>query len=442
MAADIVERVRQAGVVGAGGAGFPTHLKLQARVDTLIANGAECEPLLYKDKELMRVHPERLLRGLQLGMQATGAARGILAVKRAYQDAITALRPHLFPGVEICELESYYPVGDEYSVVHETTGRWIPPAGLPLAVGCVVQNVETLINVARAQEGEAVIRKWITVSGAVHRPCSFAVPVGITAREAIQIAEGATVEDPVAIEGGPMMGRVVQDLEARVTKLTGGYTVLPRDHQLIRRKTRPPRVQEHISRSACDQCVFCTELCPRFLLGYAVEPHKVMRSVGFTGATREEWTRWGLLCCECGLCSLYACPEDLPPAEMCIQSRAHWAERGERPEPLAGLGRPHPMMPHRKVPLSRLTSRLGLTPWDVPAPMVSCEYQPDAVRLLLQQHLGSPARPTVRSGQQVREGELVAEMPEGERGSGVHASIPGTVTRIDEHSIWLSRGGA
>lgn len=437
MATDTANLVRQAGVVGAGGAGFPTHVKLESTVDTYIVNGAECEPLLYKDKELMRLHAEPLVIGLRKSMEATGAKTGILAVKGKYKHALEALTPFAVGGITIAELGNYYPAGDEVDVVFETTGRLIPPGGIPLKVGCVVNNVETLINVAWAVDGKPVTHKWITVAGAVKTPSSFLVPVGITINEAIELAGGATTEEPAVVDGGPMMGPAVLDLSQPVTKVTGGYVVLPASHKLIQRKTLSESTQKRIAQSACDQCTFCTELCPRYLLGYAVEPHKVMRATGFAGEQMESWSRFGLLCCECSLCSLYACPEDLPPREMCVRSKGVWAKKGW-PEPLAGLGRPHPMRESRKVPIPRLMHRLGLSRWDAPAPMVDCDYHPRQIRLLLKQHLGAPSEPVVSNGDSVHVGQLVAAIPEGKLGANIHSSIAGHVKRVTDDSIWIS----
>ncbi len=439
MGGELASQVRAAGVVGAGGAGFPTYVKLDSTVDTYIVNGAECEPLLYKDKELMRLYAERMVHGLRLAMAATGARQGIIGIKAKYHDAIDALKPHLVPGIEFCLFDNFYPAGDEYVVVYEATGRIIPPGGIPLQVGCAVNNVETLINISLAAEGVPVTHKWITVAGAVAQPSSFAVPVGVTVAEVLRLAGGATVPDPVALEGGAMMGRPVASLDARVTKTTGGYIVLPGNHKLYARKTAPDAVRERIARSACDQCSFCTELCPRYMLGYAIEPHKVMRSVGFAGQTMEGWAQLGLLCCECSLCDLYACPEDLPPKDMCIRSKRVWSGKGPRPEPLQGRGKAHPLREARKVPVPRLIQRLGLTPWDLPAPMTQPEWQPQEVRLLLRQHVGVPAEPLVREGQRVEHGQVVASPPEGKLGAPIHASIGGTVSRIDDRSIWISR---
>ncbi|MBW1878604.1 MAG: 4Fe-4S dicluster domain-containing protein [Deltaproteobacteria bacterium] len=438
MAHRLVEQVRQAGVVGAGGAGFPTHVKLQASVDTYIANAAECEPLLYKDQELMRTQAERMVQGLRLGMEATGATRGVIAIKAKYKDAIAALGAHMGSDLEFHFFDSFYPAGDEYIVVYDVTGRLIPVPGIPLNVGCVVNNVETLINVANAAEGRPVTHTTLTVAGAVREPASLTVPVGVTAREVVDLAGGPTVPDVALLDGGAMMGKLVE-LDALVTKASGGYIVLPREHHLVRRRSRTEQAKVSIARSACDQCSYCTEFCPRFLLGYAIEPHKVMRSVGFAGEAEAGWAQLGLQCCECNLCSLYACPEDLPVMDMCVRSKQIWRQIEPRPDPLPPTGRAHPMRDHRRVPISRLVQRLGLVEWDVHAPLVDRVLTPEVVRLKLSQHLGAPAVPVVAVADRVSEGQLVAAIPEGKLGANIHASISGRVAFIDDTSIHIQR---
>lgn len=426
----VVEQVRAAGVVGAGGAGFPTHVKLSAQVDTYICNAAECEPLLYKDQELMRVQAEAMVRGMRLGMAATGATRGVIAIKEKYKSAIAALGRHTGSDIEFQMFGSFYPAGDEYVIVYDVTGRLIPHDGLPLNVGCAVNNVETLINIANASEGKPVTETSLTVTGAVREPCTVTVPIGVTAGDVIAMAGGATVDDPVLLDGGAMMGKLA-DMQSVVTKTSGGYIVLPRDHQLIRRRTRPARANLTIAKSACDQCSYCTDFCPRFLLGYAIEPHKVMRSVGFEGDAEAGWARLGLACCECNLCSLYACPEDLPVMEMCVRSKTVWRERGPKPEPLPSKGVVHPMRDSRRVPISRLIQRLGLVPWDRPSPLSEQRLQPEHVQIPLSQHIGAPAEPDVGVGDSVTAGQRIASVPEGKLGANIHASIAGRVTKID-----------
>ena len=223
---DIQSVVREAGVVGAGGAGFPTHVKLAGRAEYVLANGAECEPLLHKDAELTQTYTEQVIKGMELSMRATGADKAIFGIKAKRAKTVAALEEATRGnGIKIQLFGDYYPAGDEFVLVYECTGRLIPAGGIPLQVGAVVHNSETLYNMAEAAEGRPVTKKVLTVTGEVKEPMSMAVPVGITLREAIDIAGGPTTSDFAVFVGGLMMGKIVQDLSQPVTKTTGGLIV-------------------------------------------------------------------------------------------------------------------------------------------------------------------------------------------------------------------------
>ncbi|HON68999.1 MAG TPA: electron transport complex protein RnfC, partial [Phycisphaerae bacterium] len=180
-----VEQIEACGVVGAGGAGFPTHVKLKAKADTIILNAAECEPLLHKDKEMLRAYPDEIIAGLQAAKELVGAEDAVIGIKGKYHDVIDLLKPKLPAGMRIVELADAYPTGDEFILVYDVTKRIIPPGKIPLAVGCVVTNVETAYNIAR---GVPVTEKFLTVAGAVNHPATVKVPVGVTFAEANEVA--------------------------------------------------------------------------------------------------------------------------------------------------------------------------------------------------------------------------------------------------------------
>lgn len=292
----LVDQVRQAGVVGAGGGGFPTHVKLAARAETVIANGAECEPLLHKDAIIMEEQAAALVLGVQLAATATGAREGVIGIKGKKKQAVEAVTAACKgTNIRVQLLGDYYPAGDEYDLVYNVTGKLIPPGGIPIAVGIVVNNVETFINIAAAAEGKPVIEKTLTIAGAVKSPVTLRVPIGTTFRDCIAAAGGLTTNDPVLCLGGLMMGQTTDDLNTPVTKTSTGVVILPRDHHIIERKLKPNKIQAKIGKSACDQCRYCTEYCPRFLLGYAVEPHQVMRTLAFTATGAAQFNQWALL---------------------------------------------------------------------------------------------------------------------------------------------------
>lgn len=430
---DIPKAVREAGVVGAGGAGFPTHVKLDAQVDYVLANGAECEPLLHKDAELTEVYADQVTRGMELSQQATGASKAIFGIKAKREKTVAILEETAVPkGIKLQLFGDYYPAGDEFVLVYECTGRLIPAGGIPLQVGAVVHNSETLYNMAEAVDGRPVTRKFLTVTGEVQTPMSMAVPVGITLQEAIEIAGGPTTENYTVFVGGLMMGKIVQDLSQPVTKTTGGLIVLPSEHRLVQRMVTPNKNMHRIGKSACDQCSYCTEFCPRYLLGYDVQPHKVMRTLGFTASGKHNWSKWADLCCSCGLCTLYSCPEDLFPKEACDQAiadrKAEGFERwlGPTKEITA-----HPMESGRHVPIKALMQKLGVRSYDRPAPWHDISYDARKITLPLSQHVGAPAEAVVKVGDRITAGQVVADIPEGKLAARIHSSIDGTVSAVN-----------
>ncbi|PWU05002.1 MAG: NADH dehydrogenase subunit [Terriglobia bacterium] len=432
------QKLREGGVVGAGGAGFPTYVKAEARAEFVIANGAECEPLIHKDAELMKHFAPEILSGMQLMMEATDAKTGKFGVKTKNAESIEAIKRHLDGrAIDLVTLGDYYPSGDEYELVYSATGRLIPPAGIPLQVGCVVNNVETLYNVALAERDIPVTEKFLSVCGAVKKPQSFWAPVGIGFRDLIAAAGGATASDYGIFVSGIMMGTLTFDPEDVVTKTTGGLILLPRDHYLMSRRTRSQQEMDHIGKSACDQCSYCTEFCPRYLLGYEVQPHKVMRSLGFTSTGADVWNQWSELCCACGLCTLYACPEDLYPKEACDQ--------GKHAQRAAGLKfvqqRPvevHPMKEYRRVPLAQLRRRLQIEEYERETPFSEVRWRPAAVRIKMRQHAGQAATPTVKEGERLKKGQLVGRVPDSQLGAHVHASINGTARKVTAEYVEIA----
>lgn len=436
------EAVSAAGVVGAGGAGFPTHVKLAGRADTVLINAAECEPLLHKDKEVLRRYADEVLEGLTAAMTLVGASRGVVGIKGKYHDVIELLQKKLPAQVDVVPLADAYPSGDEFILVYNVLGRVIPPGGIPLAVGAVVMNVETAMNVARSAT-TPVTEKYLTIAGAVAHPVTLRVPLGVTLADCVAAAGGPTIADPHYIVGGVMMGYLEPKHEALVTKTTGGVIVLPGNHIVVRRHSRTWNEMARIGRSACDQCSFCTELCPRWLLGHPIEPHRAMRSLGFNqvGEANVIGTSF---CCECNLCSMYSCPEDLDPRSVCGQNKRRLAaekRRWENPPFLPQRAEQH--LRNRQAPTSRLMQKLGLMQFTNKGPLEDRLLPATKVGIALKQHLGSPCEPAVQVGQRVTKGQVVGTPPvnggKPALGAPVHASINGVVTAVGDGVVWIEQ---
>ena len=190
--------VCDAGILGAGGAGFPTHVKINCKAEFVLANGAECEPLLRVDQQVMQYFAADVVRGIRAVKEFTGAKRAVICLKEHYHAAVAALQEVLKDAddVELHLLQGYYPAGDEQQIVYEVTGRVVPTGGLPLDVGAVVCNVSTLTNIAAALDGKKVTEKYVTVGGAVKNPVTLRVPVGISLQELMDAAGGRHAGHP------------------------------------------------------------------------------------------------------------------------------------------------------------------------------------------------------------------------------------------------------
>lgn len=435
----IRERVRAAGVVGAGGAGFPTWVKLQAQVDTFLVNAAECEPMLKVDQQLMAQQAERLVRGVLYGMKATGASHGIIALKEKYQPAIKALSELLPAEIRLHILPDVYPAGDEVLTIWLATGRRVPPAALPVSVGVVVNNVQTVLNIARAvEQGLAVTRRTLTVNGAVARPVTLTVPIGISLREVLQMAGGATIDSPGFINGGPMMGSLITSLDTPVSKTTGGLLVLPDSHPLIQRRKQNDNAVLSVARTVCEQCRLCTDLCPRHLIGHELSPHLLIRAVNFQSVATPQVLLSALTCSECNVCESVACPVGISPMRINRMIKRELRAQNLRYE--GPLNPQDAMAKYRLVPVKRLIAKLGLAPWYHDAPFSNEQAEITSTTLLLRQHIGASAIPCVKPGEQVTRGQCVANIPQGALGAPIHASHDGIISEVTEHAITVVRG--
>jgi RnfABCDGE-type electron transport complex C subunit len=434
----LIDLVRDAGIVGAGGAGFPAHVKLNAQPEYLIANGAECEPLLRSDRRIMEKNAAGIIRAMRAVAEHTGAKRLVVATKRHYEAAVEALeKAAAGTGVVLHLMKSTYPSGDEQTLVYDITGRVVPTGGLPLDVGAVVSNVATLLNIADALEGKPVVTKVITVSGAVKNPVTLEVPIGTPIGALIEAAggfESGNADDYEVILGGPLMGFLAKGLDEPVTKTTGGVLPLPKGHKLLAYKRVNIEKQARLAKAVCCQCSVCTQLCPRAALGLGVEPHKAMRALSAEKGTLLGNPNGLFSCCDCGLCSYYACNFGLSPSVIMGTFKKALMGGGVKPKKEV-KGAVDPGIENKKVPVGRLLSRLSLAQYDRDAPLVPFSVQVPEVRVPLKMHIGSPCKAAVEKGTMVNTGTVIG-IPQG-LGAVIHASINGTVTEVTGEYITI-----
>lgn len=428
-----IKRIKDAGIVGAGGAGFPTHVKLNAKAKLVIINGAECEPLLRVDQQLMEFSSQDVVDGLKIAILQTGALEGVICLKAKYANAIVNLEDIVKDesNIRLQIIKDYYPAGDEVQLVYEVAKKVVPLMGIPLDVGVVVINVLTSINIAR---NKPVTERVITVTGEVDKPTTFIAPLGTPYSELIDACGGPIDKENYSIiVGGPMMGDVEDDWDAPVTKLTGGIIILPKLHSLIIKKTRPTETDLNLTKAICCQCIMCTDMCPKNILGLNTEPHKVMR-----GIANEDPGALGTIssvvsCNNCNLCSLYACPMDLDPGKITTMVKTSLLKKGARTEKIVPF-ETDDLRESKKVPTKRLIARLELPDYDVKAPLENKIFKTNQVKILLKQHIGVVATSLVNVGERVNIGTLIATCNE-KLGANIHASINGSVIKITNEYI-------
>lgn len=301
---EIVNRIKEAGVVGMGGAGFPTHVKLSPKdpekIEYIIANCAECEPYLTSDYRRMVEEPETLVAGMKVVLQLFPNAKGVFGVEDNKPDCIAKLKEltQNESHMEVAELKTKYPQGGERQLIYAVTGRSINSKMLPADVGCIVDNVETLVAVHNAVAlGKPLMNRIFTVTGnAISEPQNFFICIGTNYQELLDAAGGFKNPCKKAIAGGPMMGFAMFDLNVPTTKTTSSLLCMTEDE-----------VAEYES-TACINCGRCVEACPELLIPSRLADYSEHKLSDMF----EKWS--GLECVECGSCS-FVCPAKRPLAQ-------------------------------------------------------------------------------------------------------------------------------
>ncbi|ADQ14441.1 4Fe-4S dicluster domain-containing protein [Halanaerobium hydrogeniformans] len=440
----LIDKIAEAGVVGAGGAGFPTHVKYGAEAEYFIINGAECEPLLMTDKFLMRSFAAEILEAIDEVAKIVGADKVVFALKKKYTEELACLkriRDENNYDIEFFLMESYYPAGDEQVMVYEITGRTVPEGGIPLHVGAVVSNVGTLYNVYRAiRADKAVTDKYVSVLAEVNKPRIVKVPIGTSINECIEAAGGSTLDEYAVIIGGPMMGENLVEEEAInqavITKTAGSIIILPKKQFVIEMNQQSMEHIKNKAEAACIQCTFCTEYCPRYLIGHEnLEPHRIMRALAYEKEDNTDIFKTAQLCCECGICELYACPMGLSPRLVNVYYKQKIDEKYETDK---DEFKPHIMQEYRKIPTDRQIARLNLSKYNHQELHEPVEIEVDKVKIPLNQHIGAPAELIVSEGQTVERGQKIAKIRENALGANIHASISGKVIKADDNQVIIS----
>ncbi len=436
---NLKEIMKEAGIVGAGGAGFPSYAKLADGADTLVINGAECEPLLYTDYVLLHKEMPTVLNGITKVLEYANIPRALLCVKEH-----TAKRLHLVDGTRLADkitlktLPDVYPMGDEISMIYQATGRVVKGGNLPITAGVIVYNVETMYNVARAaQYNEPLIWKWLTIGGNVAQPIVVKVPIGtpvweLFERNHIVVPEGHTV-----LDGGPSMGKVIDVESAVITKTTKGLLVLPDSCEAIASKFINGSMSIARAETACCQCTRCTDMCPRHLLGYALEPHKMVRTAKGAATISPAMVLSATLCCGCGICESLACCQGISPKAAINEYKALLAKNKLRyvskEESVVA-----PEREYRMVPSERWQNILGIAKFDKLAKYVGEQSGFSRAEIYFRQHIGAPSVAIVKEGDRVEKGDKIAESAEG-LSLPQYATISGRVMLVEGVKIIIEK---
>ncbi|MBC5684144.1 SLBB domain-containing protein [Ruminococcus sp. NSJ-13] len=427
--------LQQNGIVGAGGAGFPTYAKLNENAETLILNCAECEPLLRLHRQLLEKYAQEIVETFHLIGQAVGAKELVIGIKKAYTKTIDALNGVIgaYPEVRLGLLDEVYPAGDEVVLIYEVTKKVVRPGGLPIEQGVAVFNVETVYNAYRAiNQSTPVVDKLVSVVAEVDHPVTVRVPIGTTIEETVKLAGGITTKNPVYFIGGPMMGFIGSG-SLPVTKTTNAVLVLPEEHLIIQKKRKKTSIDLKRAAACCCQCSMCTDLCPRNRLGHPIQPHLFMRAATCKDVQEPNIFVNTMFCSSCGLCEMYSCMQGLSPRTLMAEYKAGLRANGLRP-PQVEAKPVGPEREYRKVPMERLMARLDLTKYNKEAPLDESVVPVSKVKIMLSQHIGAPAAAIVKQGDKVTKGQMIAEPAKG-LSVGIHASIDGVVSEVTDKYV-------
>ena len=434
--------IYNAGIVGAGGAGFPTHKKLSMQVEDIVVNAAECEPLMMVDHHILEKHFGDVVDVLKVISNTLNAKRVIIGIKGKNihlldKEIVSSLKG---TNISIKEIPDVYPAGDEVVLTYETTGKIVPEGAIPIAVGVMVVNAETLYNIHKAFKGENVTEKYITVGGDIDKDITVKAPVGMKISELLADCKITDLTDKEVINGGPMMGKLVDLENDVVTKTTKGLLIFPKTHSVIQRKKQDISITLKRASAACCNCTMCTDLCPRHLLGYDLQVHKTVRAASHSEVTNTEAFLQNSLCCGCGICTVIACQQMLDPQKIATTIKGSLGKHGLKRENNKAPQKVNDMRSSRLVSSQTLIDRLGIRKYvksEVKREYIT--FNPTTVYIELSQHVGKKADSLVKVGDAVVKGQPIAATSADALGTTMHSSINGVVREVNDRFIIISK---
>ena len=435
--------LKKHGVVGAGGAGFPSYAKLTDGADLLVINCIECEPLMYTDYMLVEARLPQIVEGAEAVMEFTNIKEAVLAIKeyRAMTLGLTDGQV-LGEGIRVKTVPNIYPIGDEINLIYQVTGRLIQPGNLPITQGVIVYNVETVFNMRAAiRHDKPVIEKWITIGGNLPKAYVVRVPIGMRISDVLKAVNVEIPEHSVMFDGGPAMGILKNPKSDVVCKTTNALIIVPEDIPAVTNKQKSAAQNLRIAASACCQCTRCTDLCPRHLLGYPLEPHKMVRSTLSAAQATPELILSASLCCGCDICGSFACCQGISPMIVIKEYKKILAEKKMKFTPKPGeTFSPSPDRDARMLVTQKWKETLGVAKYDKHPEWLPDLLDASSVEIRMRQHIGAPSIPCVKEGDVVERGQLIAEAAEG-LSVPQYASISGRVDFVDATRVVIRKNG-
>lgn len=435
---------------------------INERCFTVIVSAIKDNPLSFAEEYLLQREWHKIIDGLKLLMANHHAEKGIIAVSKSDRPVIADLKRCVedCDNIDLFFIDDFYPAADQAILIYEITGQSFSRATPAALSGSLVYDLPTIINIYEAvTEKTPVTRRLLTCTGEVALPSLVLGHLGVSFREVIELCGGATIGEYVILSGAPARGAVITDIDTPVTKSTTTITVLPADHELVKERSQSIGAQIRKSKSVCNQCSFCTELCPVYLLGDKLYPHLIMRQIAYGLAEPEEVIMGALLCSECGICEVFACPHKLSPRAVNKEIKERLKQEAQ-PESLlsgqmnghigdgqisgqingliSGQLQPRSNRDYRKVPFERLADLFSVGRYAEPPKMELLETTPGQVELLFQEMSAAGILPRVETGEEIEQGSLVAETKMS-TGARLHTGISGKVTFLDKERVIIRR---
>jgi len=424
---------------------------------TVIVSALKDNPLSFAEEYLLQQEWHKVIDGLKLLIDNHQAEKGIIAVSKSDRPVIADLKrcAEDCDNIELFFIDNFYPAADQAILIFEITGQSFSRAAPAAFSGSLVYDIQTVVNIYEAvTEGKPVTRRLLTCTGEVALPSLVLGHLGVSFREVIDLCGGVTIDEYVILSGAPARGAIITDIDTPVTRSTTTITVLPADHELVKERSQTLGVQIKKIKSVCNQCSFCTELCPVYLLGGKLYPHLIMRQIAYGLAEPEEIILGALLCSECGICEVLACPHKLSPRAVNKQIKERLNQEAQPESHISGQTsghikglinglvngqlQPRSNRDYRKVPFERLADLFSVGPYTEAPKMELLETNPGQVELLFREMPAAGVLPRVRTGEEIAAGCLVAET-EMSTGAGLHASISGKVTFLDKERVIIRR---